>query len=212
MNARVASLAASLAVSLLMVAGATAFARQATKSAATKPAHVTHAEAPSAKGTASAKGAAAAKSTHAALPPALAAIPEADRLAIQADLAWLGHFEGLSAEEIGARTLDAIKAFQRRNGGKETGVLSDQERVSLAEAARPHEATVGWRLIDDSATAGRRAGETRAAGEHGPHRQPLDLAARPSPDRKFRPARRLVAGLVRTGEKDVATASRLQRA
>ncbi|MFZ0423567.1 MAG: peptidoglycan-binding protein [Xanthobacteraceae bacterium] len=155
MNARVASLAASLAVSLLMVAGATAFARQATKSAATKPAHVTHAEAPSAKGTASAKGAAAAKSTHAALPPALAAIPEADRLAIQADLAWLGHFEGLSAEEIGARTLDAIKAFQRRNGGKETGVLSDQERVSLAEAARPHEATVGWRLIDDSATGAR---------------------------------------------------------
>ena len=155
MYAKVASLAASFAVSLLVVPGATAFAQQATKSAAAKPAHVTHAKAPSAKGAAAAKGPVAAKSTHAALPPALAAIPDVDRLAIQADLAWLGHFEGLGAEEIGARTLDAIKAFQRRNGGKETGVLSDQERALLAEAARPHEATAGWRLIDDSATGAR---------------------------------------------------------
>jgi hypothetical protein len=150
MNARVVS----LAVGLLM-AGAPAFAQQATKPAAAKSAPVTRTKAPSAKRTTSAKGAAAAKSTHAALPPALAAIPEADRLAIQADLAWLGYFEGLSAEEIGARTLDAIKAFQRRNSGKETGVLGDQEHGLLADAATRHEATVGWRLIDDSATGAR---------------------------------------------------------
>src|ERR1700683_1738927 len=134
MNARVASLAANLAVGLLVAAGSPALAQQATKPAAAKSAHATHAKAVSAR-TASAKGAAAAKSTHAAWPPALAAIPDADRLAIQADLAWLGYFEGLSAEEIGARALDAIKAFQRRNGGKETGVLSDQERNLLADAA-----------------------------------------------------------------------------
>ncbi len=145
MNARVIS----LAVGLLVLAGAPAFAQQATKPAAAKPAHATHANAASAKGVVSTKGAGAP------LPAALAAIPEADRLSIQADLAWLGHFEGLSAEEIGARTLDAIKAFQRRNGGKETGVLSDQERASLTEAARPHQAAVGWRLIDDSATGAR---------------------------------------------------------
>jgi hypothetical protein len=151
MNAKMAS----LAVGLLVVAGAPAFAQQATKPTAAKPAHAAHAKARSAKGATSAKGVVSAKGAHVALPAALAAIPEAARLAIQADLAWLGHFEGLSAEEIGARTLDAIKAFQKRNGGKETGVLSDQERALLAEAARPHEATVGWRLIDDSATGAR---------------------------------------------------------
>jgi peptidoglycan hydrolase-like protein with peptidoglycan-binding domain len=145
MNARIVGLAVGL-----LVAGAPALAQQATKPGAAKTAHnAIHAKAGLAKGTAAAKG------SHAALPAALAAIPEANRLAIQADLAWLGTFEGLSAEEIGARTLDAIKAFQRRNGGKETGVLSDQERALLADAATRREATVGWRLIDDSATGAR---------------------------------------------------------
>lgn len=150
---------ASLAIGCLLMAGTPALAQQTTKLAAAKPA-------PSA-----ARGKAiATKNAHAALPAAYAAVPEPERLSIQADLAWLGHFDGLSAEEIGARTLDAIKAFQRRNGGKETGVLSDQERDLLADAARSREATVGWRLIDDSATGARigvpeklvpRAGTTR---------------------------------------------------
>ena len=54
-----------------------------------------------------------------------------------------------------AHTVDAIKAFQRRNNGKETGVLSDQERAALADAAKAPQAAVGWRLIDDTATGAR---------------------------------------------------------
>ena len=158
MNAKVASLAVGL-----LVAGVPAFAQQATKPTATKPApSASHAETSHAKTShantshANTSHATTSAAKHAASgPAALAAIPDADRLAIQADLAWLGHFEGLSAEEIGPRTLDAIRGFQRRNGGKETGVLSDQERALLVEAARPHQATVGWRLLDDSATGAR---------------------------------------------------------
>ena len=74
-------------------------------------------------------------------------MPEAQRLAIQADLAWLGDFDGMSAEEVDGHTVDAIKAFQRRNSGKETGMLSDQER---ARAGRGGEgAADSARLADD---------------------------------------------------------------
>jgi hypothetical protein len=101
------------------------------------------------------KNTASSKSSHAALPGALAAIPEAARLAIEGDLVWLGSFAGLSAEEFDGHMLDSLKAFQRRNNGKDTGVLSDQERALLADAAKSRQAAVGWRLIDDSATGAR---------------------------------------------------------
>jgi hypothetical protein len=86
---------------------------------------------------------------------ALSASPDAQRLAVQADLIWLGGFDELSADEIDKRMPEAIKTFQRRNGGKDTGVLSDQERASLAQAVQAPKAAVGWRLIDDTATGAR---------------------------------------------------------
>src|ERR1700691_815012 len=110
MNARIASIALGL-----LVASAPALARQAgtAKPAAAKAVH----------GAARPKLARGKTTQIAALPAALAAIPEAERRAIQADLVWLGNFEGMSAEEFDGHTLDAIKAFQKRNNGKETGVL-----------------------------------------------------------------------------------------
>jgi len=100
------------------------------------------------KGTSGAKGDRAAALAN-------AAIPEADRLAIQSDLAWLGDYAGTAGGDFDERTITAIKAFQKRNGGKETGVLNEQERALLAAAARAPEATVGWRVIDDPATGAR---------------------------------------------------------
>jgi len=141
MNARIATIALGL-----LVAGAPALAQQSsTQPAAAKTAHSpAHAKSAHAKG------------GHAAsLPAAYAAIPDPVRLAIQADLVWLGHFDGMAAEEFDGHTVDAIKAFQKRNGGKETGLLSDAERASLAQAAKAPQAAVGWRLIDDSATGAR---------------------------------------------------------
>jgi hypothetical protein len=100
-------------------------------------------------------GPAPGRSTRAPVPAAFAAMPDGERLAIQSDLVWLGDYEGMSAEEFDAHTLDAIKAFQRRHSGKETGVLTAEERAQLAEAAKGREARVGWRLVEDSATGAR---------------------------------------------------------
>ena len=98
----------------------------------------------------------AALNTRSAVPPgAETGIPEPQRLAIQADLVWLFGYGEMGAEEINAHLTDQIKAFQRRNGGKDTGILSDQERAALAVAAKPKQAAAGWRLIDDTATGAR---------------------------------------------------------
>lgn len=137
----------SIAVCLL-VAGLPAAAQEPPKSPAPKAAKPTQ--------PATHRKAAREKSARRSeVPAAYAAIPEAERLAIQSDLVWLGGYEGMSAEEIDARTVDAVKAFQRRNNGKETGVLTDQERILLANAARVPQAAVGWHLIEDTATGAR---------------------------------------------------------
>jgi peptidoglycan hydrolase-like protein with peptidoglycan-binding domain len=136
---------ASIAI-VLLLAGAPAFAQQSGSSRpapATKP---THTAAPAK--IAHAKGSSDSSA-------ALAAAPDAARLTIQADLVWLGGFIELSPDEFDKHTAEAIRAFQRRNGGKDTGVLSDQERALLAQATQGPKAAVGWRLIDDTATGAR---------------------------------------------------------
>ena len=50
-----------------------------------------------------------------------------------------------------------MKAFQRRNKSKDTGVLNPQERAILAASAKPLQAEVGWRLAEDP-TSGARVG------------------------------------------------------
>jgi peptidoglycan hydrolase-like protein with peptidoglycan-binding domain len=92
-----------------------------------------------------------AKADHAAA-AANAGLPEADRLAIQADLAWLGDFDGTAGGDFDDKTLASLRAFQQRHSGKATGTLSAEERSALGNAARPHQDAVGWRVIDDPAT------------------------------------------------------------
>jgi hypothetical protein len=139
---------ASLAVGLL-VAGAGAFAQEPGKPAPSIAAPK------AANDTAHHKAAHAKTARTTEIPAAFAAMPDADRLAVQSDLVWLGGYNGMSAEEFDGHTADAIKAFQKRHNGKETGVLSDQERALLADAAKAPEAVVGWRLIEDTATGAR---------------------------------------------------------
>jgi hypothetical protein len=78
-----------------------------------------------------------------------AAIPLAGRLSIQNDLAWTGDYNGLINGEFSERSIAAVKAFQKRNGGKETGVLNQPERAALTAAAKPKQDAVGWRMVDD---------------------------------------------------------------
>jgi hypothetical protein len=137
MNPKIASIAIAL-----LVAAAPALAQQSGKSAAPATAKKLHANP-------------AAKKSGSDAPAALTAIPDAQQLSVQSDLVWLGGFEGFSAEEIDKHITDAIRAFQRRNSGKETGVLDDRERALLAQAAQVPQAAAGWRLIDDTATGAR---------------------------------------------------------
>jgi hypothetical protein len=80
------------------------------------------------------------------------AMAQAERQAIQSDLAWVGHYNGAINGEVSDRMVAAIKAFQKDQGGKQTGVLNPQERGVLAEAAKKRQDNVGWKIVFDAGT------------------------------------------------------------
>src|ERR1700681_2772216 len=80
------------------------------------------------------------------------AMAQAERQAIQSDLAWVGHYNGAINGEVSDRMVAAIKAFQKDRGAKQTGVLNPQERGALAEAAKKRQDNVGWKLVFDAGT------------------------------------------------------------
>jgi peptidoglycan hydrolase-like protein with peptidoglycan-binding domain len=93
-----------------------------------------------------------------ALRQTYAAIPLAERLAIQSDLVWSGDYNGAIHGEFNERAVAAVKAFQKRNKGKETGVLTPQERSALAAAVKEQQEQVGWMLVEDPVMGGGRLG------------------------------------------------------
>jgi hypothetical protein len=84
-----------------------------------------------------------------------AAMPEHERMTIQADLIWTGDYNGIVDTEFGDNSVAAVKAFQKRNGGKETGILNPDERAKLSESAHKKREAAGWRMVDDRATGAR---------------------------------------------------------
>jgi peptidoglycan hydrolase-like protein with peptidoglycan-binding domain len=78
------------------------------------------------------------------------AMGQAERQAIQSDLAWTGNYNGAIYGEVSDRMVAAIKAFQKDRGGKQTGVLNPEERGSLADAAKRLQDNVGWRIVADA--------------------------------------------------------------
>jgi hypothetical protein len=92
-------------------------------------------------------------------PPALqtpadtaSAMAQAERLALQSDLAWVGQYNGAIRGEVSDRRVAAIKEFQKSRGGKPTGVLNPQERSVLAETARRRQDNAGWKIVTDPGT------------------------------------------------------------
>ena len=83
------------------------------------------------------------------------AMAQAERLAIQSDLAWAGQYNGAITGEVSERMVAAIKEFQKDRGGKPTGVLNPQERSVLAETARRRQGDVGWKIVTDAGTGAR---------------------------------------------------------
>ena len=105
-----------------------------------------------------------------------AAMPEAERRAIQSDLIWTGDYNGLIEADFGDNSVAAVKAFQKRNGGKETGILNLDERAKLAESARTKRQNAGWHVVDDGVTGARLGLPAKFApqttpGARGTHRQ-----------------------------------------
>src|SRR5215510_7732036 len=77
---------------------------------------------------------------------------QAERLALQSDLAWVGEYNGAITGEVSERMVNAIKEFQKSRGARQTGVLNPQERGVLAETARQRQESVGWKIINDAGT------------------------------------------------------------
>jgi len=77
---------------------------------------------------------------------------QAERLALQSDLAWVGEYNGAITGEVSERMVNAIKEFQKSRGARQTGVLNPQERGVLADTARRRQESVGWKIITDAGT------------------------------------------------------------
>jgi peptidoglycan hydrolase-like protein with peptidoglycan-binding domain len=103
-----------------------------------------------------------AKSKQAATTPARPALQtpadtanamgQGERLAIQSDLAWVGQYNGAISGDVSERMVEAIKEFQKTNGGKSTGVLNPKERSVLAETGRRRRENAGWKIVTDAPT------------------------------------------------------------
>lgn len=87
-----------------------------------------------------------------------AAMPLAERLAIQSDLVWSGDYNGVIDGDFGERAIAAVKAFQKRHQGKDSGILTADERAVLASAVRVQQQQVGWKLVEDDVLPGARLG------------------------------------------------------
>src|SRR4029453_16244194 len=80
------------------------------------------------------------------------AMAQAERLALQSDLAWVGEYNGAITGEVSERMVNAIKEFQKSRGAKRTGVLNPQERGLLADTAKKKQESVGWKIVSDPGT------------------------------------------------------------
>jgi hypothetical protein len=79
-------------------------------------------------------------------------LPLPERVGIQFDLAFTGHFNGLINGEFNDRTTSAVKSFQKSIGARETGTLAPPERAQLATNSKAVQERVGWSMIEDKVT------------------------------------------------------------
>jgi peptidoglycan hydrolase-like protein with peptidoglycan-binding domain len=78
------------------------------------------------------------------------AMGQGERLAIQSDLAWVGQYNGAITGDANERMVEAIREYQKANGGKPTGMLNPKERSVLAETARRRRENAGWKIVTDA--------------------------------------------------------------
>ena len=74
---------------------------------------------------------------------------------MQSDLVWSGNYSGPINGEFSEQLVAAVKAFQKQNKTKITGVLNPAERAALIALVWPMQEQVGWQFVYDSATGAR---------------------------------------------------------
>ena len=115
---------------------------------------------------------------------------QAERLALQSDLAWVGQYNGAITGEVSERMVAAIKEFQKARGGKQTGVLNPQERGVLADTANGgRKCRLENRHRSRHRCAARLADKTGAAAIQRRQRRQMDVP-RPAPSRSSWPGAR----------------------
>ena len=83
------------------------------------------------------------------------AMAQAERLALQSDLAWVGEYNGAITGDVSERMVAAIKEYQKSQASRPTGVLNPQQRSALAETARRRQENVGWKIVTDPPSGAR---------------------------------------------------------
>jgi peptidoglycan hydrolase-like protein with peptidoglycan-binding domain len=86
---------------------------------------------------------------------AYTALPLTERLAIQFNLTWAGDYRGTADGEFSDKLAEAMKDYQKRNKFKVTGLLTPDERATLAAAIAPRQNEAGWRMVEDPVTGAR---------------------------------------------------------
>ncbi|MDQ0395649.1 hypothetical protein [Labrys monachus] len=92
--------------------------------------------------------------------------------AVQMDLIWTGDLNSLPTGDLGKRSYEAIKAFQKRIKAKDTGILLPPERAVLAQHAAKFTDRYGFTEITDRGlTVGYPAklASKRTEGKNGPN-------------------------------------------
>lgn len=87
----------------------------------------------------------------AAATQAYAALPEAERKAIQSDLIWTGHLNSAATGNFGPLTFRAVNGF-KAGRGQPDGQLTPAERQQLARIARTARDAAGFAVITDQPT------------------------------------------------------------
>src|SRR3982074_750409 len=72
------------------------------------------------------------------------AMAQAERLALQSDLAWVGQYNGAITGEVSERMVAALRGFQKARGGQPTGVPNPQKRGIPSDTAKRTQENVGW--------------------------------------------------------------------
>lgn len=91
--------------------------------------------------------------------------------ALQRALILTGDLNTLATGEFGKRSYEAIKAFQKRSKGKETGILTADEKGRLDQEASKVSAAYGFKTVTEQGTTlsyPAKVATTRTAGRRGP--------------------------------------------